>query len=300
MKSSGAEMSEQRAVARCIWCAPGEWDKHLLNIKGSDHHMAKADLIEPAGSAGAIHRAPAVARAATVLRLLAGERSGLGVTEIARRVGLVPSTCLHVLRALVEEGFIVFDDTKKTYRTGVGLMTLVREAMASSDFPKVVQPTLDELANEHRVTAVAVELDSRERMVVVALARSASFISLHVNVGSRFPSFISATGRCVAAASNLSREELKSRFDALQWEKAPRFEDWYADVERARIEGAAIDRSSYIRGLTIVATLLPLGTDRQTRGIALIGFEHNMTDRTTRQLKEDLLDAAKKVAARLN
>ena len=55
------------------------------------------------------HRAPAVARAATVLRLLAGEAAGLGVSEIARRVGLVPSTCLHVLRALVEEGFVDFD-----------------------------------------------------------------------------------------------------------------------------------------------------------------------------------------------
>ena len=104
----------------------------------------------------------------------------------------------------------------------------------------------------------------------------------------------------IAAVSGLTRDGLKKRFDALQWEKAPRFEDWYADVERARVEGAAVDRSSYIRGLTIVAGLLPIGTDRQTRGIALIGFEHSMTDRTTRQLKEDLVAAAKKVAARLN
>lgn len=262
--------------------------------------MAKTDTTASSETGGAIHRAPAVARAATVLRLLAGQRSGLGVTEIARRVGLVPSTCLHVLRALVDEGFITFDDTKKTYRTGVGLMTLVRESMASSEFPKVVQPVIDQLASEHRATAVAVELDSRERMVVVALARSDNFISLHVNVGSRFPSLISATGRCVAAASNLGREELRARFEKLQWEKAPRFEDWYADVEKARVEGVAVDRGSYIRGLTIVASLLPVGTDRAVRGIALIGFEHNMTERTTRQLRDDLLEATKTVAARLN
>src|SRR5882762_3726236 len=114
-------------------------------------------------------RAPAVSRAASVLRLLAAQQSGLGVSEIARRVGLVPSTCLHVLRALVDEGFIAFDDKNKTYGTGVGLLTLVRDAMANSEYARVVQPVLNTLALENHVTTVAVELDSRERVVVVAV-----------------------------------------------------------------------------------------------------------------------------------
>jgi DNA-binding IclR family transcriptional regulator len=246
------------------------------------------------------HRAPAVARAASVLRLLASERTGMGVTEIARRVGLVPSTCLHVLRALVEEGFVTFDDQRKTYRTGVGLLTLVRDAVSSSEFPKDVQPVLDELASAHHVTAVAVEIDGRGRMVVVALARSDSFVSLHVNIGSRFPAMISATGRCVAAASGLSRDELAKRFAELRWERAPRFEDWYADVERARVEGVAVDHGSYIRGLTIVSGVIPVGIDRTIRAIALIGFDHLMTERAVRQLKEALLAATQDVAAHLH
>ena len=245
-------------------------------------------------------RAPAVARVATVLRLLAGERYGLGVTEIARRVGLVPSTCLHVLRALVDEGFITFDEQKKTYRTGVGLLTLVRDAMASSDFPKAVQPFLDQLAAEHHVTAVAIELDSRNRTVVVALARASSFVSLHVNVGSRFPALTSASGQCVAAISNLGKEELKRQFETVRWEKPPRFEDWYADVERARTEGVAVERNGAVRGLSIIAALLPTGIDRTVRGIALIGFEHHMTERTIRQLKDVVKDTVRDVSARLN
>ena len=263
--------------------------------------MAKSSGTGTSGEAdGPTHRAPAVSRAATVLRLLAGERSGLGVTEIARRVGLVPSTCLHVLRALVDEGFITFDGDTKTYRTGVGLLTLVRDAMASNDFRKAAQPTLERLAASFHVTAVAVELDSRERMVVVALARSDSLISLHVNVGSRFPSLISATGRCVAAASGLSREELQQKFEELRWERAPRFDDWYAEVERTKAEGVAIDRGNYIRGLTIGAALLPAGFDRVTRGIALVGFEHNLPERITRQIKDDLAESVRALAAQLS
>lgn len=246
------------------------------------------------------HRAPAVSRAATVLRLLAGERSGLGVTEIARRAGLIPSTCLHVLRALVDEGFITFEAGTKTYRTGSGLLTLVRDAMASNDFRNAAQPTLDRLVTDHNVTAVAVELDSRGRMVVVALARSDSLVSLHASVGSRFPSLISATGRCVAAASCLSRDALRPKFEKLRWERAPRFEDWYAEVEQARTEGAAVDRENYIRGLTIVAALLPPGLDRVTRGIALVGFEHNLPERIMRHIKDDLVVSARALASQLH
>jgi DNA-binding IclR family transcriptional regulator len=236
-------------------------------------------------------RAPAVARAASVLRLLSGQQEGLGVTDIARRVGQVPSTCLHVLRALVEEGLVSFDDLRKTYRSGVGLLTLVRDAMANSEYPKVVQPVLDALAAQNSVTAVAVELDSRERMVVVALSRATNLVSLHVTVGSRFPAYISATGRCVAAASGLSREKLRKRFEALKWEKGPKFEEWYADVERTKTEGIGIDRGNYIRGLTILSALVPHGTGQAIRGIALIGFDHQMTERALRQLKDQLLES---------
>jgi DNA-binding IclR family transcriptional regulator len=262
--------------------------------------MAKITSVEDQDeSTGGGSRAPAVARAASVLRLLASERTGLGVSEIARRIGLVPSTCLHVLRALVEEGFVTFDEQKKTYNTGVGLLTLVRDAMASSPFPRVVQPALDEIAAEQHVTATALEIDARDRMVVVALARSDAFISLHLNIGARFPAMLGATGRCFAAVSNFSREELKERFAQLRWEKAPRFEDWVAEVERARVEGVAVDRGYYIRGLTAIATLLPVGADRRLRGIASIGFEHRMTERAVRQVKDVLIAARQTVASRL-
>ncbi len=246
------------------------------------------------------HRAPAVARAATVLRLLASETTGLGVSEIARRVGLVPSTCLHVMRALVEEGFVDFDIEKKTYRTGVGLLTLVREALASSDYPKIAQPSLDRLASRHKVAAIAVELDGRDRMVAVAIAQTRDLISLHVNLGSRFPSYISATGRLVAARSGLSREQLQEKFGELRWEKPPKFADWYADLERVQREGWAVDRGNFIRGVAVVASLVPLTRDRIIRGIALIGFEHDLTEKRLSEIRRGLQEEIDTIFAKLS
>ena len=254
------------------------------------------DKADPPGG----NRVPAVGRAAAILRLLAAEPSGLGVKEIARRAGLVSSTCYQVLRALVDEGFITFDRRTNAYQTDVGLLTLVHGMIAANDYDRVVQPILDKLANDNLVTAVAAEAVSRDRMVVVAMAPAPRLISFHVSVGRRFPSFISATGRCAAAASGLSRDELQARFALLRWEHAPKFEDWYAEVKEIGSEPFAIDRGNYIRGLTIVATLLPIRARHITRSIALIGFDHHMTDQVVRQLKDNLREASHLVVEQLN
>jgi DNA-binding IclR family transcriptional regulator len=93
---------------------------------------------------------------------------------------------------------------------------------------------------------------------------------------------------------------LKKRFETLRWEKGPRFEDWYADVERTQAEGVGVDRGNYIRGLTILSALVPEGADRALRGIALVGFDHQMTERSIRQFKDQLKEATQTLAAQLN
>src|SRR5271170_8455218 len=71
-------------------------------------------------------KAPAISRAAAVLRLLGKSDGPLGVQSIARELGLVPSTCLHVLRALVAEEFVSFDPDIKRYSLEAGVLTLAR------------------------------------------------------------------------------------------------------------------------------------------------------------------------------
>ncbi len=245
-------------------------------------------------------RAPGATRAALILKFLASQREGLGVTEIARRLDLVPSSCLRVLRALVEEGFVAFDADRTTYRTSIGLLSLVRNALVSSGFQDAVQPQLDRLASRHALTAVAVELDPWhfDRLVVVAMARGSSVVSLHINVGSRFPSLIGATGRCVAAESELSKAELQERFKGLRWERAPSFERWYEEVKQARTAKVAMDDGSYIRGVTVFSTLLPRIRAEVTRGIALFGLQHQMTAPMLEQLRSEILEAAREVSVR--
>ena len=71
-------------------------------------------------------KAPAISRAAAVLRLLGKSDAPLGLGAIARELGLVPSTCLYVLRALVAEELVSFDADTKRYALASGVLTLAR------------------------------------------------------------------------------------------------------------------------------------------------------------------------------
>ena len=116
-------------------------------------------------------RAPAVTRAIGILKVLGESSHPLGVNAIARAIGVVPSSCLHILRALVEEGMVHVDVRTKQYSLGLGLLMLARDMTGRSQFARAVQPELERIAREFPVTATAVEMDARERLVVVAPTR---------------------------------------------------------------------------------------------------------------------------------
>ena len=64
-------------------------------------------------------------RAARVLRALAGgPPEGLRLSEVTAVLDLGKATMHRLLRALVEVGFVEFDDAAKRYRLGYGIYAL--------------------------------------------------------------------------------------------------------------------------------------------------------------------------------
>ena len=234
---------------------------------------------QPAPRTARIRPVPAVSRSVAILRLLGKTRAALGVNAIAQTLGLVPSTCLHILRALVAEKLVVCDPQTKHYRLGIGMLALARGALDSSAFASFIQGGLDELSTEFKVTALAVDVTDPDQMVVVALSRSMIPFRLHVDVGSVFPSLLSATGRLVAAYSGQTREDLRARFDKLRWAGALQFETWYQEVQAAAQKGYSVDRGAYIAGVTIVAVPVhQLNNQRPTHTIVCASLTNQLTE----------------------
>jgi DNA-binding IclR family transcriptional regulator len=218
---------------------------------------------------------------------------------IAETLGLVPSTALHILRALAAEQLVRIDPIAKQYSLGVGMLPLARAVLEQSDFPSLVRPLLDELSKRYGVTAIGVELPDLDHMIVVALARAQTPVRLHVDVGSRFPALISATGRCLAAYSAHPWSEIEKRFHRLRWHNAPGYEAWRKEVDQARRQGFSIDRGNYIAGVTIVAVPVLNGQGTITRTLAAVGLGNQLDRATSLRLARDMKAAAQELTAHL-
>src|ERR1700741_1993965 len=91
-------------------------------------------------------KAPAISRAAAVLRLLGKSEAPLGLNVIARELGLNPSTCLYVLRALAAEELVAFDADTKRYALEAGVLTLARHWLRRNRFNDLCQPPLERIS----------------------------------------------------------------------------------------------------------------------------------------------------------
>jgi DNA-binding IclR family transcriptional regulator len=195
----------------------------------------------------------AVQRAVQILRYLGSAQRPAGVNEVSRALGIVPSTCQHILKTLDHDGLVSEDKVAKKYQLGPTLLRFARDMVGSNDFVRNAQVVLDPLAATHQVTTAAIWREGTDRIIVVAKANAPVNFSLHVNIGSRFPALTSAIGHCFTAASGLDPDYLRAPFDELHWQNQPDFEAWKDDVAFARENGYAVDAGYYIGGITVVA-----------------------------------------------
>ncbi|KMK68537.1 IclR family transcriptional regulator [Puniceibacterium sp. IMCC21224] len=231
---------------------------------------------------------PAVTRALAILRFLARSPEPKGVNPIARELGLIPSTCLHILRVLQDEGLVDFDSNTKLYSIGIGILPLARSALLRNTFSTLIQPRLSDLSVKFGVTSIATQLAEPGQMVVVALSQSTLPFRLQVDLGSRFPALISATGRLFAAFNMADSDALRTGFNKLVWDHPPSFESWTEQVEEARMRGYAVDQGTYISGVTVVAVPVFGTSGKMTRSIVAIGISERLKDKQIPKLVKEM------------
>lgn len=231
---------------------------------------------------------PAVSRAIAILRLLGKGAGPMTLKSIAQELEMVSSTCLHILRVLVDEGLVKVDTGSKRYSLGTGMLALAKSVIDTSPFPALAQPGLDRLSAAWNVTTIGVEITGLDHMVVLALSRSNAPIRLHVDVGSRFPALISATGRLVAAYSELPDQEVERRFKSLRWDNPPDLEAWRKDVQTVRRKGYSIDRGDYISGIVLIAVPVLDKNGHITHSLVAAGFSDQLTGTRSQALIKDL------------
>ena len=261
--------------------------------------MSEKSLPGKAAKVVRVRPVPAVTRTIAILRLLGSVKQDMGVKAIADELGLVPSTCLHILRVLVDEDLVRVDPATKRYSLGSGMISLAKSVLEGGGFVRIVQPVLDRLASTRGVTAVGVEITPRQSMVVLALSKSNQPFRLHIDVGSEFSSLVSATGRLIAAYSGETWAQLRKKFAAIPWDNPVSFDAWKEQVEQARARGWSVDRDNFVSGLTGIAVPVFGSDGRLTHTLVAMGLSSQMGDAEVADLAARMQREAEAISGQL-
>lgn len=195
-----------------------------------------------------------VVQAIAVLRHLGAIERPQGVTAIADRLGLSPSSCFNILKTLAVEEMATFDPATRAYGLGPGAIELARAAFGRDEVARSARPHMDRIASRHDVAVGLWRIGGGDRLTLTALAESEAATRIHLVLGQRQPAVAGATGRAVLAAREASEATIEAACRAVRWQQAPTPADYVAQVGEARVRGWALDADQIIRGMTTVAS----------------------------------------------
>lgn len=142
----------------------------------------------------------AIERAADVLTLFSDpEQASLGVTEIARRLGLSKAVVHRILASFRSRGYIEIDDETRRYQLGPSALTLGLAYLERLDVAHMARGALEELSRATDETAtLSLRLGDHSRVYVdqVSPARD---IKMVVQLGQPFPLHAGGSGKAFLA-----------------------------------------------------------------------------------------------------
>jgi DNA-binding IclR family transcriptional regulator len=200
---------------------------------------------------------PSVAHAFAILRLLSARIEGMTLSEVARAQGLSPSSCLNLLRALVNEGALLRDEAGRRYRLAPAWAASRVLDDAAARLVARAQPALARFAARQDAAVGLWQQVSETRLALVALAETGAATRIHMAPGQRQPLGGGSIGRALAATENLTDATLARRFGALRWQRPLSFEGWLAQVSAARNTGYAVDDGYGHAGICSIGVALP-------------------------------------------
>jgi DNA-binding IclR family transcriptional regulator len=177
----------------------------------------------------------------------------LGVSDIARRLGVAKSTAHRLLQTLVSRVFAEQDPVSGQYRLGLHLFELGHLAQARNELRHAALPIVRQVA---AVTGLTVNLAVPDGPDTVFVERIESPDGVHVlgHVGRRFPAHVTSSGKAIAAFStDAARARREAGFPPRVSHTVRTAADWDRELEQTRQQGFAVSHSESFENSSSVA-----------------------------------------------
>ena len=219
-----------------------------------------------------------VARAVEILRALAGASRGLGVTEVAERLGVAKPTAYALLRTLEEGHLVSQDHLTGKYRLGPALVELGNAYLETHELRARSVVWADSLANRAN-EAVWVGVLSGDHVIVVHHAFRPEGAVQILEVGAALPWHTCALGKAIMAhLANVEQEaHLAGSLPVLTGGTITDAAALAAQLEQVRAVGYALEDGEAAIGDAGVAAAV-LDRDGVVGAIGLVGPVERLLD----------------------
>ncbi|RWR15580.1 IclR family transcriptional regulator [Paenirhodobacter populi] len=200
----------------------------------------------------------AVDRALHLLETLAAHPDGVRLSDIARQVGLAPSTAHRLLTTLEQRGFAQFDTAKTHWHVGRKAFVVGVAYTRWQSFIAAATPYLRRLRDMSRETANLGVLEDGE-VITVAQVESREIIRAIAPPGGRAPVMNSGMGKAIVATwPDAAIEDLLARHPLRPMTRhslhSP--EAVWQEIALIRARGYAFDNEEFTIGMRCVAAVV--------------------------------------------
>lgn len=245
-------------------------------------------------------RLSSVGSALRLLKTFTAEEPELGITALARRLGVAKSTAHRLASTLVAEGFLEQNPVDGRYRLGLLLFALGAQVRRRMDVSEQAVPHLHELSARSGETVHLAVLHDAE-ILYLRNIDSPHAIRTRSYLGVRMPAHCTSEGRALLAYSpplvvaNVLRARLQPRTEHTVTDKTR-----LAQVlERVRTSGYAIDDEESENGMRGVAAPIFDASGAVVAAVGLVGPTQRVSKAGLRKFSALVVEAGHAISSRL-
>lgn len=242
-----------------------------------------------------------LARGLRVLEAAAASSRAVTLAEIARRTALPRSTAHHLLRALVEFGYLVHDADGSCYRLASKLFHLTGRTWSREQLAELAMPFLEDLSRRTgEGTSLAVLQDGV--VTIVAKRDHDGPVRVVQEVGATRPMHCTAVGKALAAwlpEAELDRMLPQMAFEPKTAKTLRNAEAFRHELARVRASGFAVDNEEHIQGIRCIAGPVRDYSGRVLAALCVLGPTNRLPQRRLAEIRTPLAAVAASLSARL-
>lgn len=243
-----------------------------------------------------------VDRAITVLEVLAAEKNGCGVSELARATGLHKTTVFRLLSTMMNRGYVEKGPKSDDYRLSTRFLLLSNAILDRMDLRNIARPYIKELSSKTKEVVHLAILDEGEVVYIDKVESPDHSIRIYSQIGKRSPVHCTALGKVfLTGVSSSEVEKIIAEKGLAKFtpKTITSLEQLRQEIAVTAKRGYGYDEMEHEEGIRCVAAPIYDRNGAITAAISISGPAIFITPERMPDLTEGILRTAREISIQL-